>query len=143
LRAGLAGAARAHPRRLAEEALSLLERAARARPHRRGSPRSAAALTDMSAPDDMSPFGRILRELVEELPGAHGAVFVDGEGEPVDQYGRGPLLEIQLTGAQCGLVFARVREGLVRVQLGKPRSLHLVCDRVQLYLRPVATEYLV
>jgi predicted regulator of Ras-like GTPase activity (Roadblock/LC7/MglB family) len=97
----------------------------------------------MSDYPDMSPFGRTLRELVESVPGAHGAVFLDNEGEPVDQFGRGPILEIQLTGAQWGVVLERVREALARARVGAPRSIHIGCDDVQLFIRAITSDYCV
>jgi predicted regulator of Ras-like GTPase activity (Roadblock/LC7/MglB family) len=100
----------------------------------------------MTFPGDTSmhsAFGRILRRMVESTPGVHGAVLADWEGEPVDQYSRGPVLEIQITGAQWGLVLAEVGQALARARAGAARWLYLCCERAQVLVRPLDHEYFV
>ena len=92
---------------------------------------------------DLSEFGRILRKMVEQTPGVHGAVFTDWEGEPVDQYARGPVIEIQISGAQWGLVQKEVQEALGRIRGGNVRSIHIACERAQVFIRCITTEYFV
>src|SRR5436190_1208804 len=92
---------------------------------------------------DLSDFGRILREVVETTPGVHGAVFTDWEGEPVDQYTRGPTLEVQISGAQWVLVQTSVQAALVRIRAGAARSVHVACDRAQVFIRAITPEYFV
>jgi predicted regulator of Ras-like GTPase activity (Roadblock/LC7/MglB family) len=93
--------------------------------------------------DSLSPFGRILRHVVETTPGVHGAVFTDSEGEPVDQYARGPTIEIQIVGAQWGLVLAQVAASLWRSHAGAPTSIYVQCERVQIYIRAITPEYFI
>ncbi|HJZ88708.1 MAG TPA: hypothetical protein VKN99_26220 [Polyangia bacterium] len=90
---------------------------------------------------ELSPFGRILRRAVESTPGLHGAVFTDWEGEPVDQYARVPKIEIQITGAQWGLVLTQIMGPLARARAGAPRSLLVLCERAQIYVRAITREY--
>jgi len=92
---------------------------------------------------DLSEFGRILRKMVEKTPGVHGAVFTDWEGEPVDQYARGPTIEIQISGAQWGLVRAEVQQALERIRAGAVRSIHIACERAQVFVRCITREYFV
>jgi predicted regulator of Ras-like GTPase activity (Roadblock/LC7/MglB family) len=92
---------------------------------------------------DLSEFGRILRKMVEQTPGVHGAVFTDWEGEPVDQYARGPVIEIQISGAQWGLVQKEVQEALGRLRAGNVRSIYVASERAQVFVRCITTEYFV
>ncbi len=52
----------------------------------------------------MSAFADILKAVVDRVPGAIGATFVDWEGEAVDQWGSVPALEMQLAGAHWSIV---------------------------------------
>jgi predicted regulator of Ras-like GTPase activity (Roadblock/LC7/MglB family) len=92
---------------------------------------------------DLSDFGRILRKMVEQTPGVHGAVFTDWEGEPVDQYARGPVIEIQISGAQWGIVRQEVQEALNRLRVGTLRSIYIANERAQVFVRCITTEYFV
>jgi predicted regulator of Ras-like GTPase activity (Roadblock/LC7/MglB family) len=66
----------------------------------------------------VSAFGDILRELVERVPGAVGAVFADWDGEPVDQFAHVPPLDIQLVGAHWGVVWSQAAQRLGRHGIG-------------------------
>ena len=92
---------------------------------------------------DLSEFGRILRKMVEQTPGVHGAVFTDWEGEPVDQYARGPVIEIQISGAQWGIVRQEVQEALTRLRAGALRSIYIANERAQVFVRCITSEYFV
>jgi predicted regulator of Ras-like GTPase activity (Roadblock/LC7/MglB family) len=92
---------------------------------------------------EMSEFGRILRQVVEETPGIHGAVFTDWEGEPVDQYARGPVIDVQIAGAQWALVLTQAAQALVRARAGQPRSIHVACTGGQVFVRAITHEYFV
>lgn len=59
----------------------------------------------MSEPSD---FRVILRRLVESVPGAWGAIFVDWEGESVDLYATTDEYEVKLAGAEIGLLLTRL-----------------------------------
>jgi predicted regulator of Ras-like GTPase activity (Roadblock/LC7/MglB family) len=90
-----------------------------------------------------SAFGRILREVVEGTPGALGAVFTDWEGEPVDQYALGETLDIQIFGAQWGLVLKESRASLARARAGAPQLIQIECDQVRVLMRMVSDSYFV
>jgi len=56
------------------------------------------------------PFKTILRELVENTPGASGAILTDWEGEAVEQYGLADEYELKLIGAHKGIILNRMKE---------------------------------
>jgi predicted regulator of Ras-like GTPase activity (Roadblock/LC7/MglB family) len=93
--------------------------------------------------NELSEFGRILRQMVEHTPDVHGAVFTDADGEPIDQYARGPVIEIQIGGAQWGLVRTEVQAALARMRIGGLRSLHIAAERAQVFIRCITHEYFV
>ena len=91
----------------------------------------------------MSTFGDILRELVERVPGAIGAVFSDWEGEPVDQFAHVPALEIQLVGAHWGVVWSQASSRLGRHGLGAVEELLIEGERAIVLVRSVTDRYFV
>ncbi len=56
------------------------------------------------------PFKTILRELVENTPGASGAILTDWEGEAVEQYSLADEYELKLIGAHKGIILNRMKE---------------------------------
>jgi predicted regulator of Ras-like GTPase activity (Roadblock/LC7/MglB family) len=56
------------------------------------------------------PFKTILRELVENTPGASGAILTDWEGEAVEQFGLADEYELKLIGAHKGIILNRMKE---------------------------------
>jgi predicted regulator of Ras-like GTPase activity (Roadblock/LC7/MglB family) len=86
----------------------------------------------------MSAFGRILAGLLDEIEGAEGAVFVDWEGETVDQAGSADALALQLHGAHWDLVFRLTGERLAPSELNE---LTVWTERGLIVVRPVAGGY--
>jgi predicted regulator of Ras-like GTPase activity (Roadblock/LC7/MglB family) len=91
----------------------------------------------------MSAFGDILRNLVERVPGAIGAVFADWEGEPVDQFAHIPPLDIQLVGAHWGVVWSQAAVRLARHNLGAVEELLIEGERAVVLVRSVTDRYFV
>ena len=56
------------------------------------------------------PFKTILRELVESVPGATGAILADWEGEAVEQHCLYDEYEIKVIAAHKGIVLNQMRE---------------------------------
>src|SRR5215472_6568427 len=81
--------------------------------------------------------------MVERVPGAVGAVFTDWEGEPVDQFAHIPPLDIQLVGAQWGVVFLQASERLGRHGLGRAEELLIEGERALVIVRSVTDKYFV
>lgn len=56
------------------------------------------------------PFKKILRELVDNTPGASGAILTDWEGEAVEQYSLADEFELKLIGAHKGIILSRMKD---------------------------------
>lgn len=66
----------------------------------------------------ISPFGEILRDAVESVPGALAGVLADADGEPVDAY-PGDDERWPLVGAHYGVVLANVQAALHTLHYGE------------------------
>ncbi|MGB4598399.1 MAG: roadblock/LC7 domain-containing protein [Trichlorobacter sp.] len=56
------------------------------------------------------PFHDILKELVENVPHAIGAIIVDWEGEAVQEYCHCDSYDIRFVAAHKGIILSRLRE---------------------------------
>lgn len=90
-----------------------------------------------------SAFAEILAELVGQIPGAIGAVFMDEEGEAVDQFSHIPLMDILLTGAHWGIVLRHVEETVKRHSWGHTELLVLNGAQTDIIIKPITEEYAV
>jgi predicted regulator of Ras-like GTPase activity (Roadblock/LC7/MglB family) len=90
-----------------------------------------------------SPFGLILRSMVERIPGAIGAIFADWEGEAIDQFAHVPAIEIKLIGAHWGVVLQQVAERLRKVGAGSISELLVDCRDAVVLIVPVTDRYFV
>ncbi len=90
------------------------------------------------------PFQRILESLVRSVAGARGAVFVDRDGDPVAFVGAdrpGGEDEIQLEGAELGLLLSRVETIGRAAGLGESRAMHVRTEHGLLLLQSIDDEY--
>lgn len=91
-----------------------------------------------------SEFGDELAELVLAVPGALGAVIVDGRGFSVD-FAHVPAsvdeIDVQLSGAQFGQAIGRIAWYTRRHRLGEPEAMLLECRRGNLLVAPITGEY--
>jgi len=88
-----------------------------------------------------SAFAEILAELVGQVPGALGAIFLDWEGEAVDQFSHIPLFDILLAGAHWGIVLRQVEEVVVRYSWGNTELLVLNGPDTDIIIKPITREY--
>ena len=88
-----------------------------------------------------SEFGEILSELVGLIPGAVGAIFLDWEGEAVDQFGHIPEFDIKFSGAHWGVVLNHVRRVLQHGRYGRVEHVFLGGEMVDIIIKPVTREY--
>jgi predicted regulator of Ras-like GTPase activity (Roadblock/LC7/MglB family) len=91
----------------------------------------------------VSAFGEILKQLVERVPGAIGAVFADWDGEPVDQFAHIPPIEIQIVGAHWGIVWHQATTRLSSRGLGPIEELLIEGERAIVLVRAVTAQYFV
>ncbi len=90
----------------------------------------------------MSAFADILKQMVDRVPGALGAVFADWEGEAVDQFGHVPALDIKLAGAHWGVVLTLANERL-RTMCGEVKELWIEGESSLVLVRHVTDQYFV
>lgn len=89
-------------------------------------------------------FQPILQRLVERVPGALGAIFADWDGEPVGTFAPDIApLDIQIIGAQWGLVWTQVQKALARARLGAPLELYVDGVNGAVMVREVGEGYYV
>ena len=88
-----------------------------------------------------SIYGEILRQILAQLPDAHGAVLADWEGEAIDQAGDVESTEMRLVGAHWGVVYFMARTSLQNVGDSGPRDLTLRFGRQQVVVRRLTDDY--
>ena len=86
-------------------------------------------------------FTEALRGVVARVPGARGAVFLDGDGEAVDEFAEVPTTEIRILGAHLGILVALVKENAGK--LGEPQELVIEAERATLLVMVLEDRYLV
>jgi hypothetical protein len=70
------------------------------------------------------PFKTLLNALVENVPGAQGAIIADWEGESVEQVGIMDDYDLKVIGAHKGVILHNMREVVDRLGDGDPRDCH-------------------
>ena len=86
-------------------------------------------------------FKEILKDAVAGTIGATGAIFVDGEGESVGHFFRGPEYDIKLLGAHCGILLGLVREAAGNIGQGEVRCMVLATDDAKVVVQPLKDGY--
>jgi predicted regulator of Ras-like GTPase activity (Roadblock/LC7/MglB family) len=89
-------------------------------------------------------FATILQRMVERVPGATGAVFVDWDGEAVGEFAADlPELEIRIVGAQWGVVWMDLMRSFERAALGAPLEMVVDGQHGAALVRRVTEQYYV
>jgi predicted regulator of Ras-like GTPase activity (Roadblock/LC7/MglB family) len=92
----------------------------------------------------VSSFAGILADVVHAVPGAVGAVFVDWEGEMVEQVPAGASgEELKLLGAHWAIAYYQTKTALDNQGLGAADEVLLRFEHQQILIRRVTNEYLV
>ncbi len=87
------------------------------------------------------PFKTLLNRLLEDIPGAVGAIIVDWEGEAVDQVARVDDYEIKVLGAHSGIVLGFLQEALSRIDSGSLDELVIRAGKNKILMAPLTDEY--
>ncbi|MCK5913627.1 MAG: roadblock/LC7 domain-containing protein [Desulfuromusa sp.] len=88
------------------------------------------------------PFKTLLRRLLEDIPGALGAIIIDWEGEAVDQVTRTDEYDIKVLGAHSGIILSLLREALSRVDSGDLEEVVIRTDYNKTLMVPLTEDYL-
>ncbi len=87
------------------------------------------------------PFKNLLNRLLEDIPGAVGAIIVDWEGEAVDQVARIDDYEIKVLGAHSGIILGFLREALAQIESGDLDEVVVRAGDDKILLAPLTDEY--
>ncbi len=87
------------------------------------------------------PFKNLLQEMLDQLPGAVGAIIADWEGEAVDQVSRLDDFDIKVLGAHKGIVLSRLREALQRLDGGDLEEVLIHFEQGKTLITPINEDY--
>lgn len=87
------------------------------------------------------PFKTILRELVESVPGATGAILADWEGEAVEQHCLYDDYELKVIAAHEGIILGRMKEVHAPFPGGEPADVVITTDSRHILTGAVGPEY--
>jgi predicted regulator of Ras-like GTPase activity (Roadblock/LC7/MglB family) len=88
------------------------------------------------------PFKNLLSRLLEDIPGAVGAIIIDWEGEAVDQVTRIDEYDIKVLGAHSGIILGMMRDALSRVEGGELNEVVICTEQNKIMMVPLTDEYL-
>ena len=87
------------------------------------------------------PFKTILKELVESVPGATGAILADWEGEAVEQHCLYDDYELKVIAAHQGIVLSRMKEVHATLPAGELDDAVITTDTRHILMGPVGPDY--
>ena len=87
------------------------------------------------------PFKSLLNRLLEDIPGAVGAIITDWEGEAVDQVARISDYDIKVFGAHKGVILNLLREALSRIDSGELEEVMIRTDQSKTLIAPLSADY--
>ncbi|APG25242.1 MAG: roadblock/LC7 domain-containing protein [Syntrophotalea acetylenica] len=87
------------------------------------------------------PFKTVLRDLVNSVPGARGAIIADWEGEAVDQVGPMDEYDLRLVGAHKGIILGNLRVMLDRIGNDDLREVIISTRDTQTLVLPITPDY--
>jgi predicted regulator of Ras-like GTPase activity (Roadblock/LC7/MglB family) len=86
-------------------------------------------------------FKYVLQEMLDQLPGAVGAIIADWEGEAVDQVARGDDFEIKVLGAHKGIILTQLRQALRRLDGGPLEEVLIHFAQAKVLITPLSEDY--
>ncbi|OEU76414.1 MAG: GTPase-activating protein [Desulfuromonadales bacterium C00003093] len=87
------------------------------------------------------PFKSLLNRLLEDIPGALGAIIIDWEGEAVDQVARIGEYDLKVFAAHKGIILGLLREALSRIESGNLEEVLIRTDHKKTLLAPLTEDY--
>ena len=87
-------------------------------------------------------FKQVLQELVEDIPGGRGAIFLDHEGEAVERFGRDLSdYQLQVIGAYQGIFLSQLRRLAEDLRHGQLQQFRIGCHDAAIYVCDLADGY--
>jgi len=87
------------------------------------------------------PFKAILKDLVEEIPHASGAVLADWEGEAVEHFCLYDDYELKLLGAHKGIILNRMKEIQADLTAGDLQDTVISTEKLSVIIAVVGPDY--
>lgn len=87
------------------------------------------------------PFKSLLNRLLEDIPGALGAIIIDWEGESVDHVARMEAYDIKVLGAHQGIILTLLREAMKRVASGALEEVLIRTGQNKTLIAPLTDDY--
>ncbi|WP_303721407.1 roadblock/LC7 domain-containing protein [Malonomonas rubra] len=87
------------------------------------------------------PFKSLLNRLLEDIPGALGAIIIDWEGEAVDHVARMEDYDIKVFGAHNGIILQLLRDAMARIDCGVLQEVLIRTGENKTLLAPLTDEY--
>lgn len=88
------------------------------------------------------PFKLTLKQLLDDVPGALGAIIVDWEGEAVDQVSLLSEYDIKVIGAHNGIILTRLQTVLDRTDGGSLEEVMISSSTARTLVQPLTEDYL-
>jgi predicted regulator of Ras-like GTPase activity (Roadblock/LC7/MglB family) len=86
-------------------------------------------------------FKVLLDRLLEDIPGALGAIIIDWEGEAVDQVVRINEYDIKVLGAHSGIILNMLRDALMRIDSGDLEDIVIRTGNNKTLIAPLTEDY--
>ena len=83
-----------------------------------------------------------LKQLLDNVPGALGAIIVDWEGEAVDQVSTVDEYDVKVLGAHSGIILTQLRDVLLRTESGSLNEVVICTDQNKILIVPLTEDYL-
>ncbi|KIH77055.1 Predicted regulator of Ras-like GTPase activity, Roadblock/LC7/MglB family [Geoalkalibacter ferrihydriticus] len=83
----------------------------------------------------------ILTNIVDQIPGALGAILVDWEGEAVEHVSHMDDFELKLLGAHHGIILENLRQVAQRLDKTDVEEIVVQARRLRVLISPVSPEY--
>lgn len=87
------------------------------------------------------PFKRILKELIDAVPGATGAILADWEGEAVEQCCQYDDYDLKVIGAHKGILLNLMKEAHEKMDAGVLKHTVITTDGQHLLTGSIGTDY--
>ena len=87
------------------------------------------------------PFKSLLNRLLEDIPGALGAIIIDWEGESVDQVARMEDYDIKVLGAHKGIILNLLREAMAQFESGELEEVLIRTGNNKTLIAPLTVDY--
>ena len=87
------------------------------------------------------PFKSILKELMDAVPGATGAILADWEGEAVEQCCRYDVFALKVIAAHKGILLNLMKDTHQRLEVGELRHTVISTEGQHFLTGPIGTDY--